>query len=168
MEINHASQETAAETPARRLSAVQAPQGRASGEVPTPQRPEGAASSCAVRVSSSNVFRSISPSIAVSHAAAPLDWSQNWSHRIASAVNRSGINTSAALPSLPWAQGSLVRIQSPRPNNSNPVKTWRTPTGAARRRTPQPSLAIDAASDVPILARRYRSTTFTREIPHER
>ena len=55
------------------------------------------------------------PLVAQRHDASPLGWSQIWSHLLANAANHSGISTFRALPSLPWAQGSLVRIQSPRP-----------------------------------------------------
>jgi len=48
------------------------------------------------------------PSLAVSNDAAPLGWSQNWSHLLATAANHSRITTSNALQSLPWAQGSPV------------------------------------------------------------
>ncbi len=48
------------------------------------------------------------PSLAVSNNASPFGWSQIWSHLLESAANRSEISTSEALPSLPWAQGSLA------------------------------------------------------------
>ena len=45
------------------------------------------------------------PSLAVSNAASPHGWSQNWSHLLATAANYSRITTSNALRGLPWAQG---------------------------------------------------------------
>jgi hypothetical protein len=51
------------------------------------------------------------PSLAVSNDAAPLGWSQNWSHLLATAANHSRIATSNALRGLPLAQEVLPSKQ---------------------------------------------------------
>jgi hypothetical protein len=53
--------------------------------------------------------------VAQPHNASPRGWAQIWAHEFSDAANRSRISTFRGRPSLPWAQGSLVRIQSPRP-----------------------------------------------------
>jgi hypothetical protein len=55
------------------------------------------------------------PSVAQTNASSPLGWAQDWAHEFLDAANCSSNSISQGHPSLPWAQGSEVRIQSPRP-----------------------------------------------------
>ena len=54
-----------------------------------------------------------SPTGTARHDPSPLDWAHIWAHEFSNAANRSGNSTFRGVPSLPWAQGSLARIQSP-------------------------------------------------------
>ena len=69
------------------------------------------------RVSGSDMigFYAMPPMPAGRHNASPIQWAPKWAHEFSDTANRLEIGTFRGRPSLAWAQGSLVRIQSPRP-----------------------------------------------------
>ena len=67
------------------------------------------------------------PFVAQRHDPSPLGWAQIWPHDFSDAANGSRISTFRGGPSLPWAQGSLVRSQSPRPLSSEILTSIRRP-----------------------------------------
>jgi hypothetical protein len=63
-----------------------------------------------------------SPSMTAIRATSHEGWSQKWLHVSEDRVFCARSSAYGVLDGLPWAQGSLVRIQSPRPNFTGPFR----------------------------------------------